>query len=155
MLQKQIIFFAFFLITLSGASQDLILENGMYCTTDGEPFTGVKQQFYESGTLESVYNFKNGLLQEEVITYYPDGSTSEIGFFDQNKRVGTWKTFHSNGTVSAIASFDDGKKNGAWRIYDQSGLCRLEMFYDQGIKIGHWTLFDEFAQVIDQKYFED
>lgn len=155
MLRKQIILIAFILSGFFGSAQGLILTDGIYCTTDGNPFTGTKQQFFDNGNLESFYNFKNGLLQEEVITYYRDGSVSEIGFFDQNKQVGTWKTFHSNGSVSAIASFDDGRKNGAWRIYDENGLCRLEMFYDQGVKIGHWTLFNEFADIADQKYFKD
>ena len=155
MLRKQTILIAFLLIGFIGSAQDLILVDGLYCTTDEAPFTGVKQQFYDNGNLESVFNFRNGMLQEEIITYYPDGGISEIGFFDENKRVGTWKTFHTDGRVSAIASFDEGRKHGAWRIYDESGLCKLEMFYDQGKKIGHWTLFDEFAQVIDQKYFED
>ena len=110
-------------------AQQLIEVNGLYCTADGQVFTGEYTTYYPHGEKAATYSIQDGLLHKNV-TYYRE-----------------------NGSVEMTGSFHRGKKDGIWRSHDDQGKLTAEARFKKGERIGEWIIKDPFTNNAFMLYY--
>ena len=110
-------------------AQQLIEVNGLYCTADGQAFTGEYTTYYPHGEKAATYSIQDGLLHKNV-TYYRE-----------------------NGSVEMTGSFHKGKKDGIWRSHDDQGKLTAEARFKRGERIGEWIIKDPFTNHAFMLYY--
>lgn len=110
-------------------AQQLIEVNGLYCTADGQVFTGEYTTYYPHGEKAATYSIQDGVLHKNV-TYYRE-----------------------NGSVEMTGSFHRGKKDGIWRSHDDQGKLTAEARFKKGERIGEWIIKDPFTNNAFMLYY--
>jgi len=59
-------------------------------------------------TIILTVNFKNDIVINKWIWYYPNGEKKEEGSFINGKREGIWKIYKENGTLKSNIFFKEG-----------------------------------------------
>jgi len=88
----------------------------------------VVSEKYSNGSVKKEYI----VLSEgyKVTSYYENGSVSEIGYFDSNKKkTGEWISYFEEGKIKMKASFKNDKKDGKWEVYDSVGKLIILIDY--------------------------
>lgn len=91
---------------------------------------GKFQKFYENGALRVEQTYVNGALNGESIGFYPNGVVSERVTLRNNEEDGPFTEYYENGKIKAEGTYipgDDGPlENGELKEYDESGtLVRI------------------------------
>jgi len=76
---------------------------------DGQ--NGVLRRYYDSGTIKSEVNYRNGRLE------------------------GLSNTYYENGNICSRENYKDDRLNGLSKFYYMSGNIRSEIYYRNGVKI--------------------
>jgi len=129
-----------FLFTLGIFAQEVVLNDGLYMK-EGRPYSGIFQEFDETGELKTVYSINKGLLDGET-TIYKQEQLIERRNYKKGKKHGLWEKYENTILVSR-AAFHNDRKHGKWLIWDVGGVLRYEMFYKKGKKKGTWRIWDE------------
>ncbi|SDX83179.1 Antitoxin component YwqK of the YwqJK toxin-antitoxin module [Lutibacter oricola] len=109
---------------------------------DGKVRTG-KWVYYQADgkSLLSFESYKNGLLNGESITYYPNGKTAEIVHYKNKKLHGSVKRFTKKGTVLDDVNYVEGKLNGYAKFYNEKGDLIYEGTYENDEKLDDWFFY--------------
>ena len=83
--------------TLSSWSELVKKGSRYYEKETNEPFTGVLKNFFPSGKLSVLDNFKDGKQHGEYISYHQNGKILMKGKFKEGKQHGEWSEYHKNG----------------------------------------------------------
>lgn len=65
---------------------------------------------------------------------YKGGQVKKVGFLQQNKEVGEWKTYYENGVLSSIGKYEEGEKQGEWLYYWPNSKLHMRCNYVNGEK---------------------
>lgn len=144
--QTILVFFLFY-----SSIQAQFTQNDGYYYKDGQLFSGIYEQYNESGQLTARLSLKNG-LPDGISELYKDGILYEKRSFSKGSRNGIWETYENNSKVSE-AWYKKDKKHGKWLIWDSSGNLRYEMYYKKGKKTGVWKMWDENGVLISEKKY--
>lgn len=92
----------------------LIERNGRWyiLSADGrsnEPFTGRRNQKYDSGVLEWEKTYVDGILDGPAEVYYEDGQLKEKGSFKDGKKDGSWQYYWSSGQLDRTEKYRHGE----------------------------------------------
>lgn len=124
---------AFFLLALLFAvtanAQQLIEVNGVYCTADGQVFTGEYTTYYPHGEKAVTYSIQDGHLHKNVTYYRENGSLETTGSFNKGKKDGIWHSHDEHGTLVAEARFKKGERIGEWFIKDPFSNNAFMLYY--------------------------
>ena len=75
-------------------------KTGLVYIKDGKKlFTGVGKTYYESGKLESIFRFKDGVLEGNGIGYYESGKISFTFNFTKGNINGITKSYYESGKI--------------------------------------------------------
>lgn len=85
--------------------------------------------------LQAVFNYKNGLLENEQRMWYPGGFLNKSLFYSKNIQTGPQTGWYNNGYIRYFDSYLDGNKHGASIYWTFDGKILLERIYDNGICI--------------------
>jgi antitoxin component YwqK of YwqJK toxin-antitoxin module len=102
------------------------------------PMLGNRQvghwRFYSEvdGTLSEEGDFEDDKKHGEWITYYPDGKISSKGKYQHDEPIGKWEYFFENGAVSSSGEYLGGQKTGYWSSFSREGELRTEANYKEG-----------------------
>jgi len=55
--------------------------------------------YYKNGRVKQERNYKNGLLNGNLISYWENGLIHTKGKYKESKRIGIWKTFSKKGKL--------------------------------------------------------
>tara|TARA_Y100000996_G_C22524279_1_gene643757 strand:+ start:195 stop:470 length:276 start_codon:yes stop_codon:yes gene_type:complete len=55
--------------------------------------------YYKSGKPKQEKNYKNGNLNGNLISYWENGEVHTRGKYQNNHRIGTWKTYNKKGKL--------------------------------------------------------
>jgi uncharacterized protein len=91
---------------------------------------------YESGEIEKVAHYDEGILDGEVRIYYPQNKLQGICHFDQGKRAGVWLSYFENGVVGEETEYVDDLLHGERKRYYPSGAKASLARYDKGVAEG-------------------
>ena len=67
--------------------------------SDNTPFTGILKNFFPSGSISLIDNFKDGKQHGEFKSFHENGKLSMKGFFKNGLQHGEWTEYHDNGSL--------------------------------------------------------
>ena len=100
--------------------EDLLYKEGRLLDRQGRPVTGREKTYYQNGTLEGFFAFKDGELDGEMKVFYESGRLKTSGTFKNNLPVGAVKEFYENGSLKSSETAD-GNETAQAKEYDQQG----------------------------------
>ena len=110
---------------------------------NGKKRIGLWKYFQEDGkTLLSEENYKNGILEGKVITYYKSGKIVEMLFYKEGKLNGNAKRFAESGNLLDDLNYKEGKLNGLAKYYNIEGKLIYTGVYKNDVKVGKWQYFE-------------
>lgn len=118
----------------------LQLTNGLFMIKGNKtPFTGIASNgkdrefykngkpdgkwltFYKDGSLKSIENWKNGLLNGKHIIY-ANGEVKIVEYrYENGHENGLYILNHGNGKPYIVGEFSKGAPSGVWKYYDKNG----------------------------------
>ena len=113
-------------------------ENGnvktiIYLKNDANKLIKIKtENYFVSGQLESLINFKNNQKHGEYISFWENGEMSSRGFFNDGKMDSLWNFWDSNGNIEGISNWSKDLKHGKWTAFYNSGQIKQESIFKEG-----------------------
>jgi len=109
---------------------------------DGKPNQNMVS-YYEDGTLLLEENYKDGILVGEQKKYYPkkDGKqilSKHLFFDDQGKPSKEHKAYYPNGNIQSVTTYDYGKLHGKKIIYSEENDILEELEYKHDLVEGRY-----------------
>ena len=101
-------------------------------------YTGEKTYTYESGTIMSEGNIKNGKYDGAWTFYYESGNLLSKGAFYKNLRDGDWQWYDENGNLEQTGSYENGLETGVWMTYYENGNVSDSAAYKDGRMNGEY-----------------
>jgi len=94
-------------------------------------FTGIKQ-FYSKNFLSYEAEYKNGVRQGLMKTYYPSGKLRQTFWYVNGVREDTAVWYHEDGVIFRKTAFKRDSMNGMQIQYYKSGKVRAKLEYVDG-----------------------
>lgn len=94
---------------------------------------------------------KQGLKQGFWKGYYQNGKIKYIGFFKDNKPVGTLKRYFEDGTLKAIMIYDPTGTKARTKLYYQGSTIAAEGNYVNSIKDSIWNYYSFYEKTLSNK----
>lgn len=101
-------------------------------------FTGEDKTYYENGKIESIKNYKNGILNGICKEYYSNEQLKSDLVYREGKPDGNQKIFFENGKIESEANYIDGKVDGLAKTFFENGEKRQEVNYAKGLQDGFY-----------------
>ncbi|AXT18960.1 hypothetical protein D7030_15010 [Flavobacteriaceae bacterium AU392] len=136
-----------------------------YTYHNGKPI-GEWKSYYKNGRLASKYIYDvNGKRKKEHVSYYEDGSLSNItnlengvyitrGYYDSSKlkyvrqfESGYYKEFLEDGTLLIVSNYLNNELSGSWKRYYKNGTVEWDVTYENGYRNGKYRSFYESGQL--------
>ena len=121
---------------------------GLYYDSQGNPYTGIYEEYNDDGLLLRELQLLNGQFNGENTVFFADGTVKEIQSYKAGLMDGTWATYNQSGIKTAQAGYRQGKKHGPWFIWNDEGTLMFEMYYEEGNRSGTWVKYAENGEVI-------
>ncbi len=86
----------------------------------------------KSQKISAIYNYKEGLMDGEIVEYFDLGGFRTKGAYSDNKRVGVWESYHVNGKIMIQERYRDGVRHGWCKSFDESGKETNRKYYSFG-----------------------
>jgi len=95
---------------------------------------GTFTKFANSGVATDILFFVNG-VQEGPARKYNSAKLVEENHYKNGKLDGSRKTYYSNGEVKVESNFANGKREGVEKYYDEEGNVSIEYKYREGVRL--------------------
>jgi hypothetical protein len=105
-------------------------------------FTGIKQ-YFSKNFLSYEAEFKNGVRQGLMKTYYPSGKLRQTFWYENGLREDTAIWFHEDGAIFRKTAFRRDSMNGMQIQYYKSGKVRAKLEYVDGLRKPYLEEFKE------------
>jgi antitoxin component YwqK of YwqJK toxin-antitoxin module len=124
---------------------------------------GKEEEFYATGQLKALSNYKNGLLDGEVKTWYENSLPWSVKHFQNGLPVKEHKEYFPNssardGTSQQLMRYflynNEGKFHGEQRSYHPSGALNTSIEYQNGELHGRKALWDQDGNLIEEAWYE-
>jgi antitoxin component YwqK of YwqJK toxin-antitoxin module len=130
-----------------------IKERIIKVNTDSIDFMG--EQFYPSGSIESRYSLKNGLLHGYYREYYQNGKISFEGLFVLGRKKGSFKYYDSTERLQKIINFINYQDSSVSRpnevmVFDEKGDTVFERSYFYNF----YSVGDTLRNISDKYHFK-
>ena len=81
------------------------------------------------------------------------GVITQTGFIDEDgEKEGEWISYGPPNVIRGIGYYKDNKKIGTWRTFKDTGIIWSELTYKNGEKV-HGKIFDDYGQVVEERCF--
>jgi len=115
---------------------------------------GVCKEYYESGKLMALYNYKGNKLEGMSTFYYEDGSSRGERNYKNGKLEGKSRFFYTSGALSAEWNYKEGTLEGKTMLYWGNGNVKADYNYKNGTREGVNTWYYENRVVRSVEVFE-
>ncbi|QQS51271.1 MAG: toxin-antitoxin system YwqK family antitoxin [Bacteroidota bacterium] len=103
---------------------------------------GTFQEFYVSGKIMEIANYKNNELEGWQISFYENGRVANAFYIHNGSIIGEAKKWYENGTLRKIEYYLSEMRNDSIiRVWYDNGCKRLEGQYKLGKKQGVWIQY--------------
>lgn len=92
-------------------------------------------------TLLSFEHYKNGVLEGESKTFYPNNQVTEILNYKNGKLNGNIKHYTKKGTILDDVNYVDGVLHGYAKYYNEKGVVIYEGTYENDEKLDDWNFY--------------
>ena len=127
---------------LSGENSRFIQWNKEQPIVDGERInqythngkkTGIWEEYYDDGQLESKVSYKDGKRDGIWERYYFNGQLKSKGLYKNDNYDGIWEYYYFNGQLSSKGLYKNGKQDGIWEEYYKNGQLMFKGSYEDGV----------------------
>lgn len=134
-----IVIFTLFIISCSESNKsDGTYEKIMETYNDGKPkvvstfedsLESYQRTFFPSAKLWMEGSIVEGKRSGKWTSYYENGVTNSIMYFDRGMKTGDVKCFFPNKQLKYTGQFERNQKSGEWKFYDEDGsVIRTEKY---------------------------
>lgn len=85
--------------------------------------------------------------------YFESGVVSSVGYLEDGRPNGYWKTFHENGVIKSEGNRKNFMLDSLWKFYNEKGELILEVNYKKELKHGLRRTYHEDG--IIEEYFKN
>ncbi|MGB1284680.1 MAG: toxin-antitoxin system YwqK family antitoxin, partial [Polaribacter sp.] len=107
----------------------------------GKKRVGTWKYYFSSGKLLSQEEYKNGLLEGELINYYPDGIITEKSNYKNGLLHGISQKYSSRNILIEEVNFKNGEPNGVAKYFELNGNLKETGVYKNGKRVGKWEYY--------------
>lgn len=128
--------------------------------------TEVVTEYYETGVISSVTNYRKGVPEGVSRMYANDGTIVKALIYiagnivgegvmdEEGNKEGPWKEYYIDGKLRASGAYLKNRKTGKWVFYHENGLVEQQGTFDeQGKPIGKWIWNYENGNLWREEYF--
>lgn len=108
----------------------------------------------KGNSIISVENYKNGNLNGEMITYYPNKNIpAEIVNFTDGLKDGQLLKFFPDSTIMTESYYKENEPDSLFLHYHPDGNIYIKGYYHRGIQIGNWEYYNEDGKAMTEEEF--
>jgi len=140
-------------LVLSACSQEPEVVTGpfvirnqiIYSQDSDQPVTGIIEEFYDSGSVESRKTYRDGILHGPMETFYENGQLENRSVVSSQTYwpIGLSETFYENGQLETSSDFQSDSFTGPFYLYYEDGSLKNTRFFQDGRRDGMWSFFRE------------
>ncbi|MCX2683901.1 hypothetical protein OQH60_08520, partial [Campylobacter sp. MIT 21-1685] len=134
-------------INLQGQETKIFQYNDIaYDLSQWKLFNGVMFARFkdEKKNIQYEINIRDGKLNGEITTYYPNGNLKSVGSYKENtKDDGCALYYYENGNVEAKFCFKNGQQHGIQEMFYKNGNKKSQSYYREGQALGDQFFFRE------------
>ena len=104
----------------------------VYIKSNKKLFSGVGKLYYKSGKLDTIFHFKNGILEGNGIGYYESGKIKLTFNYTKGSINGFTKSYYESGKLETEKYFVNGKLENISKGYYENGKLAYEEKYLNG-----------------------
>ena len=116
-----------------------------------------KIETYENGNVKTIIYLKNDankLIKIKTENYFASGQLESLINFKNNQKHGEYVSFWENGEISSRGFFNDGKMDSLWNFWDRKGNIEGTSNWSKDLKHGKWTAFYNSGQIKQESIFK-
>lgn len=99
-------------------------------------------------------NYKNGVLEGEMITYYPNTLIpAEIVNYHNGLKSGQLLKYFPDSTIMTESYYSEDKPDSLFLHYHPDGRLYIKGYYKMGIQLGNWEYYNEEGEAISEEDF--
>jgi len=117
------------------------------------PFTGKAFAYFPSGDIQTIIEYKDGLPNGEIKSWYKKDIKKVEGFVDKGKKTGVWKLYYESGNLKKQSTFKDDSENGEEIFWFENGKLEKKGSYINGKLNGKYEWYFENAQKKQEGFF--
>ncbi len=117
-----------------------------------KPITGAFVEYNYNYEIQSIKNYKNGILDGKRFDYYSDGSISKITEYRNGQKEGEELQFFPSGSPQVISEYRNNSLTGTRYEFDDKGYRVLFTEYINGRKEGNEFKYSENILVEEYTY---
>lgn len=89
--------------------------------------------YYDNDILKEEVNYQNGLMEGKRLLYWNNSNLKEKNILKRGAIIGSSEFYYANGNLRKIISFDIiGRRDGEWIDYYPDGRIKLKVVYKSG-----------------------
>jgi antitoxin component YwqK of YwqJK toxin-antitoxin module len=111
---------------------------------------GLRQEFYEDGTIKSEINYVNDSKHGQWKEYYENGKLARLTNYANGRKHGQEKVYYINGALKRLTNFVNDEENGEETLYYETGKIKEKKHFKMGTKTGKWTWHDEDGNIKEE-----
>jgi len=101
-----------------------------------------KYYHFESKTIMTLENYKDGKLEGKRTVYFPNGKIAEECTYKNGKKDGAYTKYLDNGTLIETSFYKNNEYDGQAVYKDIEGKIVSQGLYKNGKKIGIWQFLE-------------
>lgn len=90
------------------------------------------RKLYNNGQLQAEESYENGVLNGEVVGYYPNGTIKRKTIFENNTMNGPLYLYYEDGTTREVVQMKNNAENGPFKEYYRSGALHWQGSFKNG-----------------------
>ena len=126
--------------------------DGIY-TENGK--SGIWKYYDEYGTLSTEENFNaTGELEGQIKNYYPSGTIKDITEYKNGLEDGYYVMYHENGKKKSEGYMVKGAAQGYWQYYNGDEIMETKKYYSAGQLHGYQQYFSCNGVLNNEEFYE-
>ncbi|MFN7600382.1 MAG: toxin-antitoxin system YwqK family antitoxin [Bacteroidota bacterium] len=113
-----------------------------------------KKFYYEDGSIKSIAEMKDGLMDGKREFYYPSGNIQSKGNYRNGKASGLIENFYENGKLKSKAYWLNGLQDGKSVAYFENGNLKFSGSFIRGKLVGVSQIFFETGKLQERKLYD-
>tara|TARA_Y100000385_G_scaffold281185_1_gene333562 strand:- start:496 stop:1074 length:579 start_codon:yes stop_codon:yes gene_type:complete len=127
----------------------------MYQKTDSTLITGELLLFYETGEIQQLQTFKDGILNGPRKGWHINGQLRQEGAFEDGKIIGFRRVWYDTGKLRDEGYYKNGKLEGIRKGWWENGQLKHEYTYNQNKFDGPYRKYTKEGELVEEKIYKD
>ena len=127
----------------------------IYQKTDSTLITGELLFYYETGEIQQLQTFKDGILNGPRKGWHINGQLRQEGTFEDGKIIGFRRVWYDNGQLRDEGNYKNGKLDGIRKGWWDNGQLKHEYTYNQNKFDGPSRKYTKDGKLEEEKIYKD